>query len=274
MPELPEVETTRRELAPYLEGQRLQEIEIYQPRMRWPIDPELPRILRGQTLKRSARRGKYLLLELETGTLIVHLGMSGSLRIVCPDQPRLKHDHVQWRFDGFMLRLNDPRRFGALIWHDHRDGDILAHRLLRHLGVEPFSEAFTPALLHAGLRRKKKVVKQALLDGDIVVGVGNIYASESLFLSGINPKTLSSRISMTRTIKLHDAIIKTLTLALESGGSTLRNYVNPQGEPGSYFAIHANVYGREGLPCRVCGAPISKITQNARATFYCKKCQR
>ncbi|WP_432786288.1 Formamidopyrimidine-DNA glycosylase [Oligella sp. MSHR50489EDL] len=222
MPELPEVETTRRGLAPAIEGQRLKKLSIYQTQLRWPILPELTEILSGQLLIKCERRGKYLLLHFESGVLLVHLGMSGSMRLCHADELLRKHDHVIWDFDRITVRLNDPRRFGAVIWHPHSDGPVLAHPLLRHLGVEPFCEEFTVAHLYQGLKAKKKAVKTALLDGDVVVGVGNIYASESLFLANINPKVSAQSLSKTRVERLHSAILKTLSAALESGGSTLR----------------------------------------------------
>lgn len=274
MPELPEVETTRRGLAPAIEGQRLRKLSIYQNQLRWPILPELAEILSEQILIKCERRGKYLLLHFENGVLLVHLGMSGSMRLCHSQELLRKHDHVVWDFGHITVRLNDPRRFGAVVWHPHSDGPVLEHRLLRHLGVEPFSENFTEAYLYQGLKAKKKAIKTALLDGDIVVGVGNIYASESLFLANINPKVSAQSLSKTRAQRLHAAILKTLSAALESGGSTLRDFLNASGEPGSYFDIHANVYNRENEPCHVCETPIRKIIQAQRATYYCVKCQR
>ncbi len=274
MPELPEVETTRRGLAPAIEGQRLKKLSIYQYQLRWPILPDLTKLLSDQILIKCERRGKYLLLYFETGVLLVHLGMSGSMRLCHNDELLRKHDHVVWDFGHITVRLNDPRRFGAVVWHPNSDGSVLEHRLLHHLGVEPFSEDFTVEHLYQGLKKKKKAIKTALLDGDIVVGVGNIYASESLFLANINPKISAQSISKMRAERLHAAILKTLTKALESGGSTLRDFLNATGEPGSYFEIHANVYDRENQACHVCGTPIRKIVQNQRATYYCVKCQR
>lgn len=273
MPELPEVETTRRGLAPAIEGQRLKKLSIYQNQLRWPILPELTELLSEQILIKCERRGKYLLLHFESGVLLVHLGMSGSLRLCHAEELLRKHDHVIWDFGHITVRLNDPRRFGAVVWHPYSDGPVLEHRLLRHLGVEPFSEEFTVAHLYHGLKAKKKAIKTALLDGDVVVGVGNIYASESLFLANINPKVKAQSLSKTRVERLHAAILKTLSAALDSGGSTLRDFLNASGEPGSYFEIHANVYNRENAPCHICESPIRKIVQAQRATYYCVKCQ-
>lgn len=274
MPELPEVETTRRGLAPAIEGHRLKKLSVYQHQLRWPILPDLAEILSDQILLSCRRRGKYLLLHFERGVLLVHLGMSGSMRL-CPANELLrKHDHVVWDFGHITVRLNDPRRFGSVTWHPHEDGDVLDHPLLNKLGVEPFSEEFTAEHLYQGLKNKKKAIKTALLDGDIVVGVGNIYASESLFIAKINPKISAQSISKVRATRLHAAILQTLTAALESGGSTLRDFLNASGEPGAYFDIHANVYNRENEPCHVCDTPIKKIVQGQRATYYCTQCQR
>lgn len=274
MPELPEVETTRRGLDTIITGKRVLAVNVYEARMRWPVTPDLNAILQGKPVLACERRGKYLLLRFEHGTLLIHLGMSGSLRQVEANAFLRKHDHVEWCFDGTTVRLNDPRRFGAVLWHPNEAGPVAAHPLLAALGIEPFDPAFTPALLYAGLQNRSVAIKQALLGGQIVVGVGNIYASESLFLARIHPRTPANRISLNRATRLHAAILTTLSNALESGGSTLRNYTGTQGEPGAYFEIHAAVYDRENLPCRTCGTPIRKIVQGQRATFFCPKCQR
>lgn len=274
MPELPEVETTRRGLDPIITGKRVLAVNVYEARMRWPVTPDLNAILQGKPLLACERRGKYLLLRFEHGTLLIHLGMSGSLRQVEANAFLRKHDHVEWCFDGATVRLNDPRRFGAVLWHSNDAGPVAAHPLLAALGIEPFDPAFTPALLYAGLQSRSVAIKQALLGGQVVVGVGNIYASESLFLARIHPRTPANRISLGRATRLHAAILTTLSNALESGGSTLRNYTGTQGEPGAYFEIHAAVYDRENQPCRTCGTPIRKIVQGQRATFFCPKCQR
>ncbi|WP_028357698.1 bifunctional DNA-formamidopyrimidine glycosylase/DNA-(apurinic or apyrimidinic site) lyase [Brackiella oedipodis] len=273
MPELPEVETTRRALAPYMTGQRLRGLIIHNGQLRWPVQSDLADRLVGQRLLRCERRGKYLLWYFEHGVLLVHLGMSGSLRL-CPCNELLrKHDHIEWHFETCCIRLNDPRRFGSVLWHPYSQGDVNTHPLLRHLGIEPFDSHFTPEYLHQALRRKQVSIKQALLNGQIVVGVGNIYCSESLFLAGIHPKTRAHRISLARCYKLHQAILETLTKALESGGSTMRDFISPDGQPGAYFEIHALVYNREGLACKRCAKPIKKIIQNQRATYYCSACQ-
>ena len=219
-------------------------------------------------------RGKYLLLRFEHGTQIVHLGMSGSLRSVAPGEFLRKHDHVEWIFDQAVLRLHDPRRFGAVLWHAAGDGPIEAHPLLAKLGIEPFDPRFDGAWLHRHFQRHGAAIKQVLLAGAAVVGVGNIYASESLFRARINPKTPANKLSPARCDRLAECVRATLADALTSGGSTLRDYVGATGEPGAYFEIHAAVYEREGQPCRVCGTPIKRIVQGQRATYYCPKCQK
>jgi formamidopyrimidine-DNA glycosylase len=274
MPELPEVETTRRGIAPIITGQPLRRLVVRNPRLRWPVPDDLPAILRDQIVLACDRRGKYLLLRFAHGTQIIHLGMSGSLRST-PDgeTPRL-HDHVEWQFPEATLRLHDPRRFGSVLWHPASNGPDDAHPLLSKLGIEPFDPRFNAAWLHDKFRGRKVNVKQALLAGHAVVGVGNIYASESLFLARINPKALAGELSPARCERLFQAIRTTLSAALDSGGSTLRDYVNAVGEPGAYFTIHAAVYERAGLPCRVCQTPIRRIVQGQRATYYCPRCQR
>ena len=222
----------------------------------------------------NARRGKYLLLRFEHGTQIVHLGMSGSLRSVAPGEFLRKHDHVEWIFDQAVLRLHDPRRFGAVLWHAAGDGPIEAHPLLAKLGIEPFDPRFDGAWLHRHFQRHGAAIKQVLLAGAAVVGVGNIYASESLFRARISPKTPANKLSPARCDRLAECVRATLADALTSGGSTLRDYVGATGEPGAYFEIHAAVYEREGQPCRVCGTPIKRIVQGQRATYYCPKCQK
>ena len=274
MPELPEVETTRRGFDAIATGQRLKSMLIHERRMRWPIPEVLPAIVQGQSVKACRRRGKYLLIDFEQGTLIIHLGMSGSIRSVLPGELLRRHDHVEWVFDHATLRLHDPRRFGAVLWHDRKDGNVDSHPLLAGLGVEPFDPAFDAAMLHTALRGKKTSIKQALLAGDIVVGVGNIYASESLFRARIHPKTPAGRLSLERCTRLVDAVRSTLSDALQSGGSTLRDYVNATGEPGAYFSIYAAVYEKAGMPCPRCKATIRRIVQGQRATYYCPGCQK
>jgi len=275
MPELPEVETTRRGIAALISGRTLARLVVREPRLRWPIATDMAQTLAGRAVLECARRGKYLLLHFEHGVQLIHLGMSGSLRRVHAADEPLRHDHVDWVFDeSLLLRLHDPRRFGAVLWHPNESGPIHAHPLLAHLGIEPFDPRFDANWLHRGLRGRAVNIKQALLAGSIVVGVGNIYASESLFRAGIHPATPARRVSILRCVRLVDAIRATLSDALASGGSSLRDYVNSQGEPGAYFDIHAAVYNRAGQPCRTCGATIRRIVQGARATYYCPRCQR
>ena len=274
MPELPEVETTRRGIATVITGQTVRELVVRQARLRWPIPPELPALLAGRPVLACSRRGKYLLFQFGHGTQIVHLGMSGSLRRVALNEPPRLHDHVDWVFDHAIYRLHDPRRFGAVLWHPAEAGSLDSHPLLAKLGIEPFDERFGGQWLHTHCQGRSAAIKQVLLAGHAVVGVGNIYASESLFRARINPKTPARRLSRKRSDRLADAIRATLADALASGGSTLRDYVNATGEPGAYFTIHAAVYERGGLPCRVCAAPIRRIVQGQRATYYCPVCQR
>lgn len=276
MPELPEVETTRRGIEQCASGLRLVDMRIRERRLRWPIEQQLPACITGKQMAGCHRRGKYLLLEFpEAGVLIVHLGMSGSIRACAPDSLWQTHDHVQWTFEnGQCLRYHDPRRFGAILWHANADGSVLDHPRLASLGVEPFDEAFTAAHLLAGVRNKTLSIKQALLAGHIVVGVGNIYASESLFRAKIHPQQPAGRLSKPQADRLVQAIRDTLTDALDSGGSTLRDYTNATGEPGAYFTLHAAVYEKEGQPCRRCDSKIKRIVQGQRATYFCPTCQR
>ena len=274
MPELPEVETTRRGIDAVATGQHLIRMIVHESRMRWPIPADLPGRVEGQTVRACRRRGKYLLIEFDRGTMLVHLGMSGSVRSVLAGELLRKHDHVEWQFAGATLRLHDPRRFGAVLWHPTQDGPVERHPLLQKLGIEPFDEKFDSKWLHTGLAGRKIPIKQALLAGDVVVGVGNIYVSESLFRARIHPKAVSGKLSMPRCQRLVQAVRTTLADALESGGSTLRDYVSASGEPGAYFTLHACVYERQGEPCRVCGTPIKRIVQGQRATYFCPTCQK
>ena len=273
MPELPEVETTRRGIATLMPQHTLRQCLVYQPRMRWPIPPNMSDLVQNQTVLACERRGKYLLIRFRHGYQIIHLGMSGSLRSVTADAPRLKHDHVEWVFDHARFLLNDPRRFGAVLWHDLTDGPILQHPLLIKLGVEPFSSDFTPEYLHQQIATKKPSIKSVLLSGHVVVGVGNIYASESLFKAAIDPTAPANSLSKQQTQTLHQTIVETLQQALDSGGSTLRNYLNASGEPGAYFELHAQVYGKAGQACPRCTTPIARMVQNQRATYFCPQCQ-
>jgi len=276
MPELPEVETTRRGIQSLAAGRVLRQMIVRERRLRWPIPPEIPGEIIGARLQACERRGKYLLLRFEAlGTLIVHLGMSGSVRAVPGNALWETHDHVQWEFEGGgCLRYNDPRRFGCILWHRLAQGEVEQHPLLASLGIEPFDEAFTTEHLIAGFKGKKIAIKQALLAGRVVVGVGNIYASESLYRARIHPELPAARLTRPQAQRLVGAIRETLSDALDSGGSTLRNYVNASGEPGAYFTLHAAVYEKDGQPCRVCASKIRRIVQGQRATYFCPRCQR
>lgn len=277
MPELPEVEVTRLGVAPHIEGRVVEQVVLRRDGLRWPFPAGLDALLAGRRIVRTGRRGKYLLVHFEHGTLIVHLGMSGHLRVLPPGVEPKKHDHFDMVVAGpegkQVLRMHDPRRFGAVLWHGNDDGDLEEHMLLRGLGVEPLGDAFDGALLHRATRRRNAPIKQVLLAGDIVVGVGNIYACESLFKAGINPKTPAARISRARYDKLADAIRTTLAAAIVQGGSTLRDFIAVNGQSG-YFQQTYFVYDRAGVPCRVCGAPVRQIKQGQRSTFYCVHCQR
>ncbi|MET3134027.1 formamidopyrimidine-DNA glycosylase [Oxalobacteraceae bacterium GrIS 1.11] len=277
MPELPEVEVTRRGLAPHLEGHAVQEVVLRRGGLRWPFPPDLAQQLAGRTIGLTGRRGKYLLIGFEHGTLIIHLGMSGHLRVLPPDTEANKHDHFDLVVDGAqgrqVLRMTDPRRFGAVLWHDAGDGAVDGHALLRGLGVEPLEAQFSGQLLYQQTRGRGAAIKQVLMAGDIVVGVGNIYCSESLFRAGINPKTPAKRIGLARYDKLAQAIRETLVAAIIQGGSTLRDFIGVNGQSG-YFQQGYFVYDRTGAPCRVCGAPVRQIKQGQRSTFYCVNCQK
>jgi len=271
MPELPEVETTRRSLAPYVERQKVTAVRVYDPRLRWPVPRELRRRLVGQIIDRIERRSKYLLFRTEHGTLIVHLGMAGSLRVYRDPPPRRAHDHVELEFgNGVVLRYHDPRRFGAMLWSPRSATD---HPLLAKLGPEPLSPEFAAEQLLKKIRTRTVAIKLALMDSSVVVGVGNIYANEALFRAGIRPTTRANRISLPRLARLVDAVQDTLGEAIIKGGSSLRDYVDSNGEPGR-FQLDYYVYGRAGEPCRICGTALRSIRLGGRATTYCRRCQR
>ncbi|GAA5525885.1 formamidopyrimidine-DNA glycosylase [Microbulbifer aestuariivivens] len=271
MPELPEVETTRRGLAPHLEGRVVRSAQVRQRSLRWPVEADFERHIAGARILRLQRRAKYLLVHTDRGCAIWHLGMSGSLRLVEAGTEVRKHDHIDWVLDsGLHLRYHDPRRFGALLW---TGADPEAHDLLAHLGSEPLSEDFNGDTLFAASRGRRQPVKTLIMDGRIVVGVGNIYASESLFLAGIRPDRPAGGISRVRYQRLADAIKQVLASAIEQGGTTLRDFVGGDGQPG-YFAQRLNVYGRTGEPCRQCGRPVRDQVLGQRNTFFCRHCQR
>ncbi len=269
MPELPEVEVTRRGLEPQLAGRVISGVAVRQPRLRWPISSGV-HALAGRTVRAVLRRGKYLLVDCGGGHLIVHLGMSGSLRLLAPGVPPGKHDHFDLLLGDRILRLRDPRRFGAVLW---TAAALDAHPLLAHLGVEPLSRSLNPQRLHALTRGHRTSIKQFLMDGRRVVGVGNIYASESLFHAGINPRTPARRISIEKCKKLTIAIKHTLRAAIRAGGSSLRDYVGADGNQGC-FQQRYWVYDRAGELCRRCNAKVKRIVQGQRATYFCPRCQK
>lgn len=270
MPELPEVEVTRLSFADRIAGATVQAVRLGKP-LRWPLGVE-PSALVGRRVRAVSRRGKYLWLELSAGGLLLHLGMSGSLRFA-PQLPAAGvHDHVDLVTDLGILRLHDPRRFGAVVYSPSLEAQP-ARKLLSGLGVEPLTEAFDAASFYQALHQRKAAIKSVLLAGDIVVGVGNIYASEALFMAGIRPTLAANRISRPRAARLRQAIVTVLEQALAVGGSSLRDFVNAEGQTG-YFQLQTQVYGRAGAPCRVCLTPIKSIQQGQRSTFYCPVCQK
>ncbi len=277
MPELPEVETLRRGLSPQLSGRRFIAAVVREPRLRWPVPADLEARIVGRAIIDLQRRGKYLLLPLSTpdraaafsGALILHLGMSGSLRLLPRDAALRRHDHVDLMLDdGRVLRYHDPRRFGALLWSENP----LGHPLLAALGVEPLSDDFDGPRLHALCRGRSSAIKQVIMDAHLLVGVGNIYANEALFHAGIDPRAPAGALSRPRCARLAAAIKTTLTAAIAAGGSTLRDFVDGHGNPG-WFQQNYRVYGRAGLPCTVCGSVIRTLRQGARATCFCPRCQ-
>ena len=270
MPELPEVETTRRGVAPHAIGQRIVAMRVYDPRLRWPVPPDLPRLVANRVIDRIDRRSKYLLFRLGSQTLIVHLGMTGSLRVHTVPPPRRAHDHVDIELaSGVVLRYHDPRRFGAMLWSERAED----HPLLRALGPEPLERGFGVEHLYRATRSRSCAIKLALMDNHVVVGVGNIYANESLFRAGIRPTVAARRLSRPRLARLVTSVRETLTEAIAKGGSTLRDYVDSNGNAG-YFQLEYYVYGRDGAPCRICGSIIRTVRLGGRATSYCPKCQR
>ncbi len=275
MPELPEVETTRRGIAPYLIGRRVTSVILRRPDLRWPIPPEISELLPGQRIEAVERRAKYLLLHTEAGSALLHLGMSGVLRVLPPDAPVGKHDHVDIALErtpaqaSRILRFTDPRRFGCLLWQPPGE----THELLAKLGPEPLTDAFDGDLLWQLSRGRTAAVKLFLMDNAIVVGVGNIYASEALFAAGIDPRRAAGAVSRARYARLAAEVKRILAWAIERGGTTLRDFISPDGLPG-YFFRELNVYGRAGEPCHVCGTPIRQAVLGQRSTFWCPSCQR
>ena len=271
MPELPEVETTRRGIAPVLQGRRIAALVVREPRLRWPVPRTLAEEIAGQSVSAVRRRAKYLLIDLEHGSLILHLGMSGSVRVLPSGTPLVDHDHIDILLDsGLALRFNDPRRFGSLLW---TRSDPLTHPLLVRLAPEPLEPAFDADYLYAVSRGRRVAIKQFLMNSHVVVGVGNIYASEALFRARVHPRRAARRLKRAEIARLVRGIKSVLTTAIRVGGTTLRDYVGADGNPG-YFRQRLYVYERAGKPCRVCRTPIRQITQGQRSTYYCPRCQR
>lgn len=271
MPELPEVETTRRGIAPYIQGQRVAKVIVRNANLRYGVPKSLCKEFTGQTVDEVVRRGKYLLLRSSVGAMMVHLGMSGSLRYLEKSLPPGKHDHVDVIFKNQgCLRLHDPRRFGSVLWLRNDEPE---HKLLSSIGPEPLSDEFDGEYLYARSRGRNTAVKNLIMDSGVVAGVGNIYANEALFMAGIHPLRSAGRISLNRYQRLVVEIKCVLEAAIKSGGSTLRDFVNSEGKPG-YFAFEHKVYGRDGQPCQSCGASLKLVRLGQRATVYCGQCQR
>ncbi len=270
MPELPEVETTRRGIQPFIENQTITKMVVRHRGLRWPIPEDLESIVQHQTVHSIERRAKYLLLHCDKGTLIIHLGMSGRLRVLDSDNNINKHDHVDILFNnGYVLRYTDTRRFGAILWTDE---SYESHALIAHLGPEPLSDAFDSNYLYQRAKGRTSPIKTFIMNGEVVVGVGNIYANEALFMAGIHPSIPANKVSKKKLSELVDAIKQVLEKALLAGGTTLRDFRKSDGNPG-YFAQELNVYGREGQSCLRCQTSISSIRQAQRATYFCSQCQ-
>ena len=270
MPELPEVETTRRGIDPHVAGQHITSVKVREPRMRWPIPSNLQHLVEGQLVLGTRRRGKYLLIDLPGGSILIHLGMSGSLRVLPIGEIPGKHDHIDIELSsGKLLRLTDPRRFGAVLWQETGE----THKLLASLGPEPLSDAFDVEHLAKAAKGRSIAIKQLIMNANIVVGVGNIYANEALFRSGIDPSRAAGRISKARLLKLVAEIKAVLAYAIERGGTTLRDFLSSDGKPG-YFAQELLVYGRAGEPCKVCNTTLKEVRMSQRSTVFCPTCQR
>lgn len=270
MPELPEVETTRRGIEPHVDQQSVTAFVVRDPRLRWPVPTEIPQHILDQQVRSVARRGKYLLIRFDEGDLMIHLGMSGSLRVLPTGTPPAKHDHVDLVLNnGKLVRLTDPRRFGSVLWQDK--GAV--HPLLAKLGPEPLSDAFDVDYLFKASRNRSLPVKQFIMTSEVVVGVGNIYANESLFKAGIDPRKPAGKISKQRYARLVQEIKTVLEYAITRGGTTLRDFLSSDGKPG-YFAQELSVYGRGGEPCKQCGKPLKEVRMGQRTTVFCNGCQR
>ena len=268
MPELPEVETTKNGLAKILTNKIITNVEIRNSNLRWNVDQSIKQKINNQTIRSFSRRGKYILFNLDKGYLMFHLGMSGKINVVDTQEPLQKHDHFLLHFDKKVMRFNDPRRFGSIFYLESLD-----HKLLKSLGVEPLEDSFHENFLFENSRNKTQNVKAFIMDSKIVVGVGNIYACESLYKAGINPKTKANKISKQRYIHLTNNIRMVLKKAIKAGGTTLQDFAKVDGKPG-YFSQELSVYGRENENCYNCNGKIKRIVQNQRSTFYCPKCQK
>ena len=277
MPELPEVEVTRLGIAPHLQGRVISAVKVLDGRLRWPVPSTLTKILPGQKLHAIERRGKYLLIELDIGHLLIHLGMTGTLRVLPSTDPLKLHDRVTVEFGKLSLRLHDPRKFGAVLWHPRTKGPIEKNILLQKLGVEPFSTEFAgehgAEILYRASRKRTVAVKQFLLAGQAVVGVGNIYCSESLFEAGIHPAKAAGKLTRPQCVRLAEAVRLILKKAIAAGGSSLKDFVNSDGDPG-HFMVQTKVYDRKDEPCKVCKTPIKQIVQGQRSTYFCPTCQK
>lgn len=277
MPELPEVEVTRLGIAPHLIGRKISAVKVIDGRLRWPVPVKLSTILQNQQVHSIERRGKYLLMELDTGFLLLHLGMTGTLRVLPASDPLKTHDRVTLEFGKLSLRLHDPRKFGAVLWHPNSKGPIGEYALLKKLGTEPFSPEFAGDLgghiLYERSRGRSVAVKQFLLAGQAVVGVGNIYCSESLFEAKIHPAKAAGKLTRPECMRLANAVRLILKKAIAAGGSSLKDFVNSEGDPG-HFMVQTKVYDRKDLPCKVCKMPIKQIVQGQRSTYFCPQCQK
>lgn len=270
MPELPEVETTRRGIKPHLLGKMIQQVTVHNGSLRWPV-PKTVKALQGAIVESVTRRGKYLLVTVPAGTAIIHLGMSGSLRISPAGEPRRKHDHVELLLEsGDILRLHDPRRFGCFLWTAAGEPP---HKLLASLGPEPLDDGFNAEYLFQASRKRQVAIKNFIMNSNVVVGVGNIYASESLFMAGIRPGRAAKTLTRKQAVAFVDAIKLVLQRSITQGGTTLRDFTNSDGNPG-YFAQSLQVYGRTDEPCRTCNTPIKQSLIGQRSTFYCSSCQK
>lgn len=274
MPELPEVETTKKGITPKANQQTIKAFIVRNPNLRWPVDLNLTKKLPGLVIQSIDRRGKYLLLKTKIGTLLIHLGMSGNLRVLPENTPALKHDHVDIVLEnGYLVRLNDPRRFGSVLWHPASEGPVEQHKLLAKLAPEPLTDDFNGQYFYEKTRNRKVAIKTLVMNSSVAVGAGNIYANESLFMSKIHPQTTASKLTKKQCEVLVNNIKLVLAAAIEQGGTTLKDFMSPDGKPG-YFVQKLNVYDQGGKPCTVCGTTIERIIINQRASYFCPKCQK